>query len=146
MSNPFKVSAADKNIKLITDLPATEFMIKADRNYTIQVLENLLSNAVKFSPRNKQIRFGIGKTMTEVTVYVQDEGPGISKEDMTRLFGRYQQLTARPTGGEASSGLGLSIAKKYVEAMGGEIWAESEAGEGTTFFVRFPATAVSQED
>ena len=138
LSNPFRVSADEKAITLHTDFPQGTCIVQADRNYTIQVLENLLSNAIKFSPRNTQVTLGIGQTESEVTVYVQDQGPGLSDADMKKLFGRFQQLSARPTGGEDSSGLGLSIAKKYVEAMGAEIWAESEEGKGSTFFVRFP--------
>ena len=66
---------------------------------------------------------------------VNDEGPGLSEEDKRKLFGKYQKLSARPTGNESSTGLGLSIVKKFVEAMNGRIWCESELGSGASFFV-----------
>jgi signal transduction histidine kinase len=68
---------------------------------------------------------------------IEDEGPGIPGEDMPRLFQKHQKLHARPTGGESSTGLGLSIVKKYVEAMEGKVWCESEFGQGATFIVEF---------
>jgi len=73
-----------------------------------------------------------------VRVEVQDEGPGISAEDMTKLFGKFTRLTAQPTGGEHSTGLGLSIVRQMVEAMNGRVWCESELGHGATFIVELP--------
>jgi signal transduction histidine kinase len=73
-------------------------------------------------------------------VEVQDEGPGLSAEDQKKLFGKFARLSAKPTGGEHSTGLGLSIVKKMVEAMNGKVWCESELGRGATFIVEFPAT------
>ena len=73
-----------------------------------------------------------------VRIEIQDEGEGISAEDMKRLFGKFARLSARPTGGEHSTGLGLSIVKKMVEAMNGKVWCESEVGKGATFIVELP--------
>ncbi len=73
-----------------------------------------------------------------IRVEVQDEGQGISEDDMKKLFGKFARLTARPTGGEHSTGLGLSIVKKMVEAMNGRVWCESELGKGATFIVELP--------
>jgi signal transduction histidine kinase len=72
---------------------------------------------------------------------VHDEGPGLSVADHARLFGKFQRLSARPTGGEPSSGLGLSFVKKYVELMHGKVWCESEKGKGATFLVQLPLLA-----
>jgi signal transduction histidine kinase len=69
---------------------------------------------------------------------VQDEGAGLSEEDKAKLFGKFARLSARPTGGEHSTGLGLSIVKKLVEAMNGRVWCESELGKGATFTVELP--------
>ena len=73
-----------------------------------------------------------------IRVEVQDEGEGISEADMTKLFGKFARLSARPTGGEHSTGLGLSIVKKMVEAMNGRVWCESELGKGARFVVELP--------
>lgn len=66
-----------------------------------------------------------------------EQGPGLTEEDKKKIFGKFQRLSARPTGGEHSTGLGLSIVKKYVEAMDGRVWCESEAGKGANFIVEF---------
>ena len=68
---------------------------------------------------------------------MRDEGPGLSEEDKKRVFGKFARLSAKPTGGEDSTGLGLSIVKKIVEAMKGEVWCESELGNGASFIVEF---------
>jgi len=75
-----------------------------------------------------------------IAIRVKDEGPGLSQEDMSRLFGRFQRLSARPTGGESSTGLGLSIVKRIVELHGGTVDAASAGpGQGATFIIRLPA-------
>ena len=79
-----------------------------------------------------------------IAISVKDEGPGLSKDDMARLFGRFQRLTAKPTGGESSTGLGLSIVKRIVELHGGSVSAESDGpGQGATFIIRLPAATAS---
>jgi two-component system, sensor histidine kinase and response regulator len=75
-------------------------------------------------------------------VEIQDEGEGLSEEDQQKLFGRFVKLSARPTAGEHSTGLGLSIAKNLVEMMNGRIWCESKQGSGATFILELPSRAV----
>ena len=77
------------------------------------------------------------KNETDIICEIRDQGPGISDVDKKKLFLKYQKLSAKPTGNEGSTGLGLSIVKKYVEAMNGKIWCESEEGKGAGFFVCF---------
>ena len=69
-----------------------------------------------------------------------DQGEGISETDMKKLFGKYHKLTAKPTAGEDSTGLGLSIVKKYVLALNGNVWCESEEGKGSNFIVELPTS------
>ena len=130
--------ASVKNIamKFLTDDTINEVL--ADEQALMQVLDNLVSNAVKYSPFDKTVTVGIESKQEAVRVYIQDEGPGISGEDMKKLFGKFARLSARPTGGEHSTGLGLSIVKKMVEAMNGRVWCESELGKGATFIVELP--------
>ena len=71
-------------------------------------------------------------------VSVRDQGPGVSEEDRIKLFGEFQKLSARPTGGEASTGLGLSIVKKILDAHNGNIWVDSKPGEGAAFIFTLP--------
>lgn len=127
--------AKKKNISL--NLDNSRAAGEVDRNYLTQVFENLLSNAIKFSPRNTEVWIRVKEENGEVRVSFIDEGPGIKAEEMDKLFGKYQRLSARPTAGEDSTGLGLSIVKKYVDVMGGRVWCESEPGKGSNFIVAF---------
>jgi two-component system sensor histidine kinase/response regulator len=120
---------------------AGSVVIVMDPIVAVQVLENLVSNAVKYSPPGKNIFVRLKKQAQGVRVEVQDEGPGLSAEDQKKLFGKFARLSAKPTGGEHSTGLGLSIVKKMVEAMNGKVWCESELGRGATFIVEFPTTS-----
>jgi two-component system sensor histidine kinase/response regulator len=114
-------------------------MVLVDPSVIVQVLENLVSNAVKYSLPGKEIFVRLKKHTQGVRVEVQDQGPGLSEQDQKKLFGKFARLSAKPTGGEHSTGLGLSIVKRMVEAMNGKVWCESELGKGATFLVEFPA-------
>jgi signal transduction histidine kinase len=115
------------------------FWAQADRNATMQILDNLISNAVKYSPRNTTVRVRLGGPENgKVFVAIKDEGPGLSAEDQQKLFRKFTRLTARPTGGESSTGLGLSIVKRLAEAMSGSVDCESTLGQGATFTLRLP--------
>ena len=116
-------------------------MVQLDPGVTVQVLENLVSNAVKYSPPGTDIFVRLKSCPQSARVEVQDQGPGLNAEDQTKLFGKFARLSAKPTGGEHSTGLGLSIVKKMVEAMGGKVWCETEPGHGATFIVEFPIAA-----
>jgi signal transduction histidine kinase len=108
-----------------------------DKNYLLQVIENLISNAVKFSPENKNIYLNLWANEGRVYIGIKDEGPGISQEDQRKLFMKYQPLSAVPTSGESSTGIGLSIVKKFTEMMNGEVQCESAPGKGAKFIVSF---------
>jgi signal transduction histidine kinase len=143
--------AAAKNITLHFKDEATNkasneasgSLILADEQAIMQVLDNLISNAVKYSPQGKNVSVRLKSSVDAVYVEVQDQGPGISAEDQKRLFGKFARLSAQPTGGEHSTGLGLSIVKKLVEAMNGRVWCESELGKGATFIVELPQKGAS---
>jgi two-component system sensor histidine kinase/response regulator len=130
--------AADKQQTLHLDTAAAPARVLVDRNVMLQVLENLVSNAVKYSPLGKSISVRLKTTAEGVRCEVQDEGPGLSAEDQKRLFGKFARLSAKPTGGENATGLGLSIVKRMVEVMRGRVWCESEPGRGATFIVQLP--------
>jgi signal transduction histidine kinase len=109
-----------------------------------EVVENLIGNAIKYSPHEKTIWVSVSRyDKDKVRFSVKDEGQGLTEEDMKKLFGKFQRLSARPTGGESSTGLGLSIVKKLVEMHGGKIWAESEGrNKGATFTVELAAEPI----
>jgi len=129
--------AGMKNIRLELILTKDSPSIEADKSYFIQVIENILSNAIKFSNEGTKVLLTTTILDAKVQVSIKDEGPGINNDDMKHLFVSYTKLSARPTADEDSTGLGLSIAKKYVEAMNGKIWCESEEGEGAKFILEF---------
>ncbi len=113
--------------------------IAADRKALDQVLDNLISNALKFSPAGTAVRV-IVEPMPHggAVCQVQDQGPGFTEEDRLHMFHRYRRLSARPTAGEPSTGLGLSIVKKLMQAMGGAIECRSTSGTGATFILNLP--------
>ncbi len=133
----FKELSEIKNIQLLVK-GKEELPIRADPFFLRQVFENLLSNAIKFSKANTKVFIAFDQVDNYYQVSIKDEGPGISKADQTQLFSKYKTLTAKPTGDESSTGLGLSIVKKYVEEMKGSVWCESELGKGANFIVSFP--------
>lgn len=134
-----------------------ECKINADPAKLYEIFENLLSNAIKYSPVGKAVTITIEKLSvvqsrmrrkTDIEraqagvarVAIKDEGQGLTAEDMQRLFQPFQKLSAKPTGNEHSTGLGLYIVKNLVEKHHGKAWAESEGrGKGATFFLEFPA-------
>ena len=116
-------------------------LVLADAAALRQVLDNLLSNAIKFSPPGCLVRVEVepGGSDDGPLVRVRDQGPGFTAEDQRLVFRKYARLSARPTGGETSTGFGLSIAKKLTDRMGGTLALGSQPGEGAVFIVQFPA-------
>src|SRR5947207_687334 len=114
-------------------------MCDADR--IREAIDNLVSNAVKYSPIGGAIDLLVGQENGGILVQVKDQGAGLSPEDISRLFGRFQRLSAKPTAGETSTGLGLSIVKRIVDLHGGRIAVESAGnGKGATFNMHLPVT------
>ena len=134
----YQEAAQRKNLTLRADLSEEDTAVHADSIAVSQVLDNLLSNAIKFSMPDKQIMVTVQPGVTYVECQVQDHGPGFTEEDKVQMFRRYGRLSARPTEGEPSTGLGLSIVKKLVYAMRGELKCESTPGCGATFIFRLP--------
>lgn len=134
--------ASAKNINVNTSLPKQELICMADPLAMREVVDNLISNAIKFSNSGTQIFVGVElKSDNCVHISIKDQGPGLTEEDFLKLFGRFTRLSAKPTAGEHSTGLGLSIVKKLVESMNGRIWCESKVGQGATFKVEFQCVA-----
>jgi len=149
--NDYIAMSKQKDITLNFINDAEDCNINVDKNSLHEILENVISNSVKYSPKEKSIwvrafistneNIHIPNAPIGVPYYVvsvKDEGPGISVEDQKKLFSKFGKLSAKPTGGESSTGLGLSIVKKLTELMQGHVWCESTFGEGATFFTAFP--------
>ncbi|HDN26864.1 MAG TPA: hybrid sensor histidine kinase/response regulator [Thioploca sp.] len=135
--NHYRERAKTKDIKLHFQPQENGYSAFIDKGTIQQVLDNLISNAVKYSPLSKNIYIRLTRRDNRVRCEIQDEGPGLSQADQQKLFGKFTRLTARPTGCEHSTGLGLFIVKRLAEAMNGKVWCESELGQGATFIVEF---------
>jgi signal transduction histidine kinase len=109
-----------------------------------EAIDNLISNAIKYSPIGGNITLAVDCDEDNTIIRVTDEGAGLSPEDIGRLFGRFQRLSAKPTAGESSTGLGLSIVKKIIDMHGGNVSADSPGpGQGATFTIVLPSSSVS---
>lgn len=113
-------------------------LLMADAVRLQQVMDNLLSNAVKYSPPGSDVRVRALRADDAWRVEVQDQGPGITSEDRKQLFQDFSRLSAQPTGGEKSTGLGLAITRRVIEAHGGRIGVDSAPGHGATFWFTVP--------
>ncbi len=131
-------TAARKRIRLGLQTAEPTLMLESDAGAFRQVLDNLLSNAVKFSPADSAVTVELQRTPRGLRLQVRDQGPGLSEDDRRRLFQKYAHGSARPTGGEKSTGLGLWIVQRLVKGLGGEVSCESQLGRGATFLVDLP--------
>ncbi|HRE41789.1 MAG TPA: tetratricopeptide repeat-containing sensor histidine kinase [Ignavibacteria bacterium] len=134
----FKTHSNIKNINLHFHSDLNEALVNLDVDSYIQIIENIISNAIKYTTKNKNVYMNITESENNVKISIKDEGEGIKNEDIQKLFKKYQRLNSIPTGGESSNGLGLSIAKRFTEEMGGKIYCESEYGKGAEFILEFP--------
>ncbi|GAA4417190.1 hypothetical protein GCM10023187_49370 [Nibrella viscosa] len=134
----FEAQARQKEIKLHLNGPDIPVILHTDPESLVRILDNLISNALKFSLFGKNIFINSYLRQEQLYIAVRDEGPGIPPEDMSKLFKRFQRLSAQPTNNESSSGLGLSIVKSLTEKLEATIEVDSLVGEGTTFRLVFP--------
>lgn len=126
-------AAARKEQQIRVTAPAS-LLVSGDEDRLREAIDNLISNAVKFSPLGGAIDVIVAQDGREIVLRVQDEGPGLKPEDAARLFRRFQRLSAKPTAGENSTGLGLSIVKRIVELHGGRIAGEPRGASGGAVF------------
>lgn len=131
----YREPAMQKDITLCFDRPNKDVFLYTHADGCQQIVENLLGNAIKFSSRGTKIDIRVRQSRGNVQVEVQDEGPGISLKDRKKLYGKFVRLSAQPTGGESTTGLGLWIVRKTVDAMQGSIRCISQPGKGTKFVV-----------
>ncbi|MFH1196336.1 MAG: HAMP domain-containing sensor histidine kinase [bacterium] len=125
-------SAKQKNQKIIFECPE-KIKVVGDSSKLKIAFQNVIDNAIKYSPTGTSINISVKNLHPNLLVQVKDEGEGFSEEDKKKVFGKFQRLSARPTAGESSTGLGLSIVKSIIDLHNGSIWIESEKGKGTTF-------------
>jgi signal transduction histidine kinase len=113
--------------------------VASDRDRVRQVLVNLVENAIKYSPSGGHVIVGAAPAGRMVRFYVRDEGLGVPADEQGRIFDKFYRLDPQMTGGIGGTGLGLYICSELVQRMGGRIWVESDAEEGSTFLFEIPA-------
>ena len=134
----WKEKLSTKNLELIVDLPSEGLTLRADGTRLEDVLHNLLENAMKFSPKNGQIRLRATRCASNVVLSVTDNGIGVSKEHLPRIFERFYRADKARSRELGGTGLGLAIVKHIAQLHGGRVEAESELGHGTTIRVVLP--------
>ncbi len=133
-----RVLAARKQINVTFHSAGEIPQLLVDPGKIRQMLDNLLSNAIKYSQPGTEVTVSLTRQGQEVILAVADQGQGIPADEMHKLFQWLGKTSVRSTGGEKSSGLGLAIAKRIIEGHRGRLWAESEVGKGSTFYVALP--------
>ncbi|PTY77550.1 cell wall metabolism sensor histidine kinase WalK [Heyndrickxia sporothermodurans] len=137
--------AKEQNVTFKRKLPNADLFVEVDLDKLTQVLDNIISNALKYSPEGGQITFRARELNEMIELSISDQGMGIPKDNLKKIFERFYRVDKARTRKMGGSGLGLAIAKEMVEAHGGEIWARSEEGKGTTIYLTLPYDR-SQED
>ena len=126
----------DQTLDLV--LASGRAVVSADRSRILEAMDNLVNNAIKYSPPLRSISVAVRLDGATVRFIVEDEGPGFTEDDQSKLFRKFQRLSAQPTGGETSTGLGLAIVKQIIEMHDGRISLQSEPGRGSTFTIDLP--------
>jgi hypothetical protein len=133
-----KHPAGKKSIRLELDYHQYLPKVLADHDKLKQAMSNLILNAINYSGRDTKITVSARPEGRYVVISVADQGQGIARDELKKLFKEFSKTSSRPTEGEASTGLGLAIVKRIVEAHGGKVWAESELKKGSTFYITVP--------
>lgn len=133
--NRVRSEGKNQRVEVETD---PDVVVRGDEERLREVIDNLIDNAIKYSPPGTLIRVRLTREGGLALFRVQDEGPGLTEEDQNHLFETFHRLSAKPTGSEPSTGLGLSIVRKLVELHGGRVYAESTYGLGSVFVVELP--------
>lgn len=134
----YKDSASDKKQKIIIESKANDIFLNVDKDSFTTIIDNLLSNAIKYSPLNSKIKVEITSDKEIVKIIIADKGNGFTKEEIKNLFVKYFPFSNKPTLGETSTGLGLSIIYNMVLKNSGTISVESKKGNGSKFILNFP--------
>lgn len=136
----------NQNVTFIREIADEAMFVEVDEDKITQVLYNIISNAMKYSPEGGTITFRTDETDELITISISDEGVGIPKDNLEKIFDRFYRVDKARTRQLGGTGLGLAIAKEMVNAHGGRIWAESVEGKGTTIFFTLPYDRSAEDD
>ena len=141
-----RLRAIDVNCEIHLALERQAPPVPADPERIAQVVTNLVGNAVRYSPDGAPVTVVTELLADEVEIRVVDRGIGIPADDLEAIFHRYQRSRSGLARGVSGTGLGLSIVREIVQLHGGAVWAESQEGEGSIFYVRLPLTVSTSDD
>lgn len=133
-----KNAESDKVYTIVRDYQISPIWVEIDTDKMTQVLDNILNNAIKYSPDGGTITFSMKTTDSQLIVSISDEGLGIPKADLPKIFDRFYRVDKARSRAQGGTGLGLAIAKEIVKQHKGFIWAKSEYGHGSTFTIVLP--------
>ena len=133
-----KNQAGEKKYDIVREYPISPVWVEIDTDKMTQVLDNILNNAIKYSPDGGEIRVGMKTTDAQLIISISDEGLGIPKKDLPRIFDRFYRVDKARSRAQGGTGLGLAIAKEIIKQHNGFIWAKSEYGKGSTFTIVLP--------
>ena len=138
----------DKKYEIIRDYPINSIWVEIDTDKMTQVIDNIINNAIKYSPDGGKITVSMKTTDTQMILSISDEGFGIPKKDLPKIFDRFYRVDKARSRAQGGSGLGLAIAKEIIKQHNGFIWAKSEYGKGSTFTIVLPydKEAVKDDD
>ena len=138
----------DKKYEIIRDYPINSTWVEIDTDKMTQVIDNIINNAIKYSPDGGKITVSMKTTETQMILSISDEGLGIPKKDLPKIFDRFYRVDKARSRAQGGSGLGLAIAKEIIKQHNGFIWAKSEYGKGSTFTIVLPydKEAVKDDD
>jgi two-component system, OmpR family, sensor histidine kinase VicK len=136
----------NQNVTFIRDIPEDDLFVEVDEDKITQVLYNIISNAMKYSPEGGTITFRTKEEDDMITISISDEGVGIPKDNLEKIFDRFYRVDKARTRKLGGTGLGLAIAKEMVNAHGGKIWADSVEGKGTTIYFTLPYDRSAEDD
>lgn len=131
---------------IVREFTNRSIWVEVDNDKMMQVFDNILNNALKYSPDGGTITVRLQETHQNVIVSISDEGLGIPKKDLNKIFDRFYRVDKARSRAMGGTGLGLAIAKEVVQQHGGRIWVESEEGKGSTFFVLLPYESIEDEE
>ncbi|TVU96233.1 cell wall metabolism sensor histidine kinase WalK [Lactobacillus jensenii] len=141
-----KGQEGEKKYSIKRKITNQDLWVEIDTDQMMQVIDNIMNNAIKYSPDGGVITVGLSQSQNQIILSISDQGLGIPKKDLNKIFDRFYRVDKARSREQGGTGLGLAIAKEIVEAHKGRIWADSQEGKGSTFYISLPFEPMSEED
>lgn len=132
------VNSQEKNYRIVREFTERDLWVEIDTDKIMQVIDNVMNNAIKYSPDGGKIEVHLMETHNNVVLSISDEGLGIPKKDLEKVFERFYRVDKARARQQGGTGLGLAISKEVMKAHQGQIWVESVEGKGSTFYISLP--------